>query len=578
MTAFYRKRWPSRLLCLAMLAASFGVGTVRAAEPGVDDTTLHATEDLPGIIAGQLAEGKKQVVIPPGRYRVTPQNREHLRFEGLRDVEILAHGVELVCTETTRAITIVDCEDLTIRGLTVDYDPLPFTQGRIIERDGHESFTFEVIDGYASTGLPTRTKVEVFNSTTDRLRSHTFFNTKVETLGDQRYRVIRPKRFQRDLEEFEPRSGDIVIVAAEHAPGGSIPHAIMSTGSTNLLLEDVTLYAANMFGFFERRCSGSVYRRCKVERRPLADDLVRRDHRRVRSLNADAFHSKHADVGPQYLDCVATHQSDDSFAINGDYHLVTASDGADLRVLAKLDSEFYLAAGDPVELVTYQGVRLPDATVVSVESAGETTADERAFLADQRMNERLKNTRGMLNNAYRVTLDRPVDLGRGAVLAATNRMGNGFRIDGCDLGYNRSRGILVKASHGVIANNTIQGSWGEGIMIAPEWWWLESGSSVDLTIENNTIRDMHGIPIAVFALGGTGEIAPLGAHADIVIRGNQIKRSPYPAIYVTSTTGLTLADNALPSEPSRALLPWIAQKYGLSANPSAVEQINSQSK
>ncbi len=534
--------------------------------------------DLPGLIADQLAEGKKQVVIPPGQYRVTPQNREHLRLQGLRDVEIIAHGVELVCTETTRAITIEDCENLTIRGLTIDYDPLPFTQGRIVERHGHEGFTFEVIDGYAVDGISRRGKVEVFDAATDRLRSNTFFGASVEPAGEGRFRVQRPAQFQRDLGEHEPRSGDIVVAGAEHAPGGSIPHAIMASDSRGLVFEDVTLYASNMFGFFERHCTESVYRRCKVEVRPLADDPVKRGHARVRSLNADAFHSKHAEVGPQYLSCVATHQSDDSFAINGDYHLVMAVEGDQLRVLSKLDEEFAVLPGDPVELVTYQGVRLPDAVVVAVAADGQITADEKAFLSAQRMNERLKNTQNMLNQAYRVTLDRPVDLGPGAVLGATNRMGNGFRIEGCDLGYNRSRGILVKASHGVIANNTIQGSWGEGIMIAPEWWWLESGSSVDVIIENNTIRDMLGIPIAVFALGGTGEIAPVGAHDQIVIRGNRIEGSPFPAIYVTSTRGLTLQGNRLPAKPSRSLFPWTLQRYGLSASPADVELINTQTR
>lgn len=562
---------------LVLVGAFTCTGTTHAAEPGTDDAARPAATDLPGLIADQLAQGNKRVVIPSGRYEVTPQNREHLRLEGLRDVEIIAQGVELICTETTRAITIVDCENLTIRGLTIDYDPLPFTQGRIVERDGHQSITFEVIDGYASAGLPERSKVEVFDPATDQLRSHTFFNAAVERLDEGRFRVLRPQRFQSDLGEFEPRVGDLIVVAAEHAPGGAIPHAIMSTGSNGLQFEDVTLYAANMFGFFERNCSGSVYRRCRVERRPQAEDVVSRDYRRLRSLNADGFHSKLADVGPQYLGCVATNQSDDSFAINGDYQLVTGAAGAELRVLGKLDREFQLAPGDPVELVTYQGVRLPDATVVSVEPDGEITSDERAFLSDQRMDARLKSTRDMLNQAYRVTLDRRVELTRGAVLGALNRMGNGFRIEDCELGYNRSRGVLVKASHGVIANNTIRGSWGEGIMIAPEWWWLESGSSVGVTIENNTISDMRGIPIAVFALGGNGEIAPAGAHADIVVRGNRIERSPFPAIYVTSTTGLKLANNLLPDEPSRGLFPWTAQRYGLSAKPSAVELINSPS-
>jgi hypothetical protein len=44
-------------------------------------------------------------------------------------------------------------------------------------------------------------------------------------------------------------------------------------------------------------------------------------------------------------------------------------------------------------------------------------------------------------------------------------------------GFNRSRGILIKASRGTITNCTLRGSWIVGILVSPEWWWLESGSS-----------------------------------------------------------------------------------------------------
>ena len=69
--------------------------------------------------------------MPPGRYRVTPRNRQHLVLDGLHDMMISAEGVEIICTETTRAVTVKHCSGMVLRGLTIDYDPLPFTQGRI---------------------------------------------------------------------------------------------------------------------------------------------------------------------------------------------------------------------------------------------------------------------------------------------------------------------------------------------------------------------------------------------------------------------------------------------------------------
>ncbi|MEM6503878.1 MAG: right-handed parallel beta-helix repeat-containing protein [Planctomycetota bacterium] len=530
--------------------------------------------DLSTIIVEAIAAGEKRIVIPPGQYRVEPQDREHLRLEGLRDVEIIANGVELICTQTTRAITIKDCHNLTIRSLTIDYDPLPFTQGRIVASSAdHATVTFEIVNGYPTEGIPEGTKIEIFDGATDSLRTNTYYGAKTKLIGDNRFLITKPAQFRQDRGELEPQIGDIVVVRANHAPGGSIPHAVYMQGSENLLLEGVTLYAAPVFGFLEVGCNGTVYRGCVVDRRPLASDLKPRGHRRIRSLNADAFHSKSAQVGPQYLACVAKHQGDDAFAVNGHYHLITAGSGSTLRVLGKRDGGIELAVADPVELVTYDGHRLPEATILAIEPDGAIGASEREFLQSQHMHAGLKNTNGMLNDAYRITLDRSVDVPIGSVIASMNRVGNGFRIEGCTLGENRSRGILVKSS-GVIKNNTITGTWGEAIKVAPEWWWLEAGNSVDVTIEGNTIRNTRGIPIAVFALAGNGEISPAGAHEDIVIRGNRIADSPAPAIYVTSTRGLTLDGNDIGIQVNRKIFPWVASRYQLDSRPDVVELIN----
>ena len=56
-----------------------------------DDAPMAGTPfDLQGYIDGELKVGKKRIVIPPGRYRVTPHKRTHLRLENLENIEIIA--------------------------------------------------------------------------------------------------------------------------------------------------------------------------------------------------------------------------------------------------------------------------------------------------------------------------------------------------------------------------------------------------------------------------------------------------------------------------------------------------------
>jgi len=87
--------------------------------------------DLQQAILEAYYAGYKEIVIPPGTYRLKPQDRIHLNFRNLEDVTIVARDVEIICTETTRALNIENCRNLHIIGLTIDYDPLPFTQGWI---------------------------------------------------------------------------------------------------------------------------------------------------------------------------------------------------------------------------------------------------------------------------------------------------------------------------------------------------------------------------------------------------------------------------------------------------------------
>ncbi len=491
--------------------------------------------DLQGHIDRGIHDGVKKIVVPPGRYRVTPQNRQHLVLRDLENIEIVADGVEMICTETTRALTISNCRRVTLRGLTIDYDPLPYTQGRIVKISEDKTVhDIELFDGYPRADEVDDFKYEIFRADTRTLRFGSYYEFRVEKLAPQRIRVTRTGRYQGE------QVGDIIAIGATHAPGGQIPHAVYLTKSQHVTLDEVTLYASNCFGFLETECDRTTYRRCRIDRR-TDDDFRQREDLRIRSLDADAFHSKHAVVGPQLLECTAHFQADDCVNICGDYHMVMAADGPRLRVLAK--GHMNIEPGDPLEVVSYDGRRLADAKAVAIERTGTVSDEERAFMARQRMHKPF--TEGTLRRIYEVVVDRGMDLPRGSIIAAANRIGNGFKVANCDFGFNRSRGILIKASHGEVTGNTLEGCHHEAIKVAPEFWWLEAGSSNDVHIAGNRIRHCHGKGIAVYALAGSGGIAPAGAHNNIVIEGNQITDTQDIDIWVTSTQGLVLRNNRL---------------------------------
>lgn len=523
---------------------------------------LNADEPVPfdiqSFINSEIKTGKKRIVIPPGRYKVKPKERQHLVLKNLKDIEIIAESVEMICAETTRAITISRCTNLTLRGLVIDYDPLPFTQGKITSFSPDKKIHYiELFDGYPTAETARNFKYEIFRPDTKTLRCDDRYPEKIEVLDSRHLAIHLPNAKKTDPEQV----GDLIVIGSEYAPAGSIPHAIECNDSSNIRFEEIVLFASNCFGFLENNCDGNVYYRCKIDRRAPDSDIVKRAEPRLRSLNADAFHSKHAVKGPSYIECSARFMGDDAINICGDYHLITESRQNKLRVLAKHNMN--IQPGDFVELVSYDGTRLPDAKVISVEPNGSIKEDELNFLSKQRMNENLKNARGALTKAYIITLDREIDLPRGSIVCSVNRVGNGFIVKNCNFGYNRSRGILIKASNGEVVGNKLEGSRMSAILVAPEYWWLEAGSSCNLKIKDNTITDCGGIPICIEAIAGNGNIAPAGAHKNIEITGNYITRSFAPGIIVCSTIGLNIKDNKLDLIYSPTKIPGLMSKSGI---------------
>ncbi len=190
--------------------------------------------DLQKFIDAEVQAGRKRIVVPPGRYRVTPRHRQHLVLRGLSNVQVIADAVEMICTETTRALTVTRCTNVTVRGLTIDYDPLPFTQGRITGfSKGKKVHEIELLDGYPGAEAARSFKYEMFRPDTRTLRSDDRYPSKVEVVGPRRIRVHNPGGRASDPEQV----GDPIVIGAEYAPHGSAAHAVECSHNVNVRLD-----------------------------------------------------------------------------------------------------------------------------------------------------------------------------------------------------------------------------------------------------------------------------------------------------------------------------------------------------
>lgn len=515
-----------------------------------------AAEDPITFIVNELKAGRKTIVVPPGVYKVTPKAKEgrvFLTLENLENVTIDLTGVEFRGTEPGTVFDIRDCVDLTIKGLTIDFDPLPFTQARIVEIDQEKNWTVEIIDGYPND-FAFKKAVEFW---------------PIQVYGKDSHELVNPMRYEDNVDILRVDQGTYRITGGKDRRGEVGDIAVFSTSPkghlrtsystrcTNLHFENITIYSSQGMAFYGEHNNRTVYRNCRIDRRPPEQDFAERGMRRLRSINHDGFHSRDAIVGPQIIGCTARYQSDDCVNICGMYAMVSRVAGDELRILTHQPWKWEQLSGDSLQVMSFDGQCPPDVKTVRVTPDGGITQEEVAFVRSLPLWPGFHEREGTpFRHAFKVKIEHEIALAPGSVVISKSRGGNGFVIRDCTFGHIRSRGLLIKASGGVIENNTIDACWSAGMQISPEYQWMEGGCSSDLEIIGNRLSGNRGGGISIYGRSGGGVSLPANSHRDIAIEGNEI-RSPTPTgIHVSGCTGLAITGNALEvtgGDPSKAI-------------------------
>ena len=497
----------------------------------------NAAFDPMEFVREEVAKGNKNIVVPPGTYKISPKGKIYLELKDLVDTTILFDNVKVIGTVNVQMLDIENCRNLTLRGLTVDYDPLPFTQGRITSVDKDRSWVVKIMSGYPKKDilLEGDTRVQVFSSETGELINPLRYanQLKVVRLDADSFKITGGGNRIGEV-------GDIVVFNASNGTANCT--VVRSRRSDNLTFEKFTVYSGTM-AFVETNNSKTVYKNCVIDRCPPENDYTEREYPRLRSLNADAFHCKDGRIGPRILNCIAKYMGDDGVNVSGMYSLVTASKGDELRILVPFD--LIMTPGDMLEIMTIDGKKVPEVKVLSIVPDGTITSEEAEFVSKADFVEFYRNPQSpCLKKAYRLKLDRSISLPMGSVVISTAHMGNGFVIKECEIGFIRSRGILIKASNGTIADNTLKECWGPGIKVSPEYYWLEGGCSGALKITNNRIENNRDWPILIAGEAGIKSDLPANSHYNIQISNNDIANSSQ-GIKVAGCTGLIIENNKL---------------------------------
>ena len=534
-----------KFLCAVILSGHFCFNSV-AGEAALKCEIV--ANDAGSVLRGIQAaydSGAKSVCVPQGFYRFTGGHGydPHLDFKNLKDFTIDASGATFVFTDVYGDQVFFDgCQRVVFRGATIDHDPVPFSQGKIesISED-RQLIDIRIASGYPSNldndQLFSAQPTLCFYDPVTRLLKPNSVDLNVsgfEKIGERlfRFQLLSPLPA-----DFPIGVGDLV---AWRGKGGSV---VVLSGCSGMTISNVTVRNGTGFCFKEEFGAGdNHYDHLKVTYgvRPVGateDPLIASD--------ADAFHSRSVRKGPTLENFLFEGMMDDGVAIHGFYAMAIAANGN--KVIIDWRGQPY-QVGDNLQFMNDVRCVALEAKVVSFQAISDYRRS--AEIPKNVAKEFRDPAQGTY---YEVTLDRPVSVQLGWLIADVSVNGNGFVVRNGTIRNHRARSFLIKASDGLIENCTVEGSSMPAMVIAPEAsGWDEAGFARNLIIRHNTFRraaiwreDRYPMAgIVSIAAYEAGQYVPLpGGHRNIVFQDNTFEDDDGVQIMVTSTIGVKILDN-----------------------------------
>jgi hypothetical protein len=489
--------------------------------------------------------GPAELIFPEGKYvldmarAVSGESNYLLGLEDAENKVVDFNGSELQVKSPSRGFIEMDgCENIIVRNGTVDYDPVPHSEG-IITAKNQQAGT---IDWQVRSGFPAPDQ-EYFNLAADRwgylldpavagrLKSDAITSyryTTVTSLGNGLYRIGLATTVDSQWNMLEV--GDRFCLLARDT--GSFFRVVDSIQVTAMNLTSYNVPAGHYVAVWSEALNVIGCRS------PMKDGFWK-------GGNADGVHCQSCRVGPWIEDCLFEGISDDSLVIYArPFSVINQTSEASFEIgwysTGSRISERDLRAGDILDFFDpSNGVVICTATVSEYDYSTKT-----------------------------VTVDSPLEgLDPGLTLHDTQiwsrAMGRGFVIRNNILQNSRRYGVYLKASDGLIQSNRFTG-------LSSCAFALQNNPAVpngpfcrNVDIKDNVIdqcgfesgfisdNDVGALRVLVEKIG-YGEVSGL-AHEKILIENNQFFNLRKPAVFLRNVSrgvvrGNTLDGNALPGE------------------------------
>lgn len=517
-------------LLAAVLLTPYSIFGLDVAQFGaVPDDGKDDTAAFLAAFKSAQKNGDKRIVIPKGQYNLradgNPERPDTLfPMARLQGVAIEGQDAVLMMSGVAALFSFNECQDVTVTGLTVNWERPPFSEGTVIATTPR-TFDVKILDAYPVKGgepvgafmtyhpdtrLPDGRDLDVYNSV-----------ERTELVSPQVLRV----HLTRDI---PVPVGKLLVL--RHQVYGPTPFGFHRC--SDVKVSDVTVLCSPGMGLVSTVCTNVSLKRFNVMIPPGSGRLM--------SATADATHFGGCKGTVSLEDCIFEGMGDDGANIKSGLYLIVRKRLDDHTVLGQHNLKM---------------TDLPD--------AGDTMEMSRADLSPAFASGKVRSAKKEPGeeNMHRVQFEDPLpsELREGDILGNASRAPK-LRMTHCTVRANRARGVLCQTRDAIIEGCTFENCTSAGVLVLTETvHFFESIGVRNVIVRNNRFENCNmGGASAEAALCALAYIkdfaypAKPGVHRDVVFENNQIIGTAESAIFAVAVDGLKIRDNTIEKACLRA--------------------------
>lgn len=512
-------------------------------------------DDTPAILEALAnCTGKKNVTLTfeIGSYDIfASQKNEKGNFTAsievgdLNDFKIDGRGAELIGHDLSTMFYFRNCANIMITNLTTDWNPLPYTQGRVVKVDT-DFVDMEVSAPFtAQAGRPTEA---ILGYDLENHRMARRFTDHYQKGYEKRSEVIRPgvmRIFIGRQDRFAgklPSEGDYLI--ARHKVYNY--QSFQFSECSDVHVENVNIYCNPGMGLIAKDCRDMFISRLKV--------MIRPGSGRWMSCTADATNYEGCRGTIVMENCLFEGQGDDATNVRSGEYLLVDERLADNKLKIKHGYTYTSGipkaprVGDKLELSSGKLPLIP--YVIATVKSVEVNEKENALIVQFSSN-------------------LPESTGKGDIVANTSSCPV-LRIRNCTAIRNRARGFIIKTRDVIIEDCTLQDICASGVGLEADvnaWW--ESIGSGNVIIRNNRFIRCKFEPEylnGVIESHTMSETTPPGVHQGILIENNIFLGSDGNIIKLGSASSVKILNNIMDGSRDEAILLYNTKNVLINGN------------